>query len=558
MSVRADLHDVLDVIAARERDAGAVHGWVHKGEYGDWREPYQRGHVVRMGGSTYVAVADTPGECPQDGWQLVAEVGARGATGEQGPQGDIGKAGQPGPPGAIGPPGRSIRWRGRYRPFTRYNTDDVVHYNLALWIALQPTEHSPLADQVNWDLVIRFDVPNLDEALHRMDQLEIDVAALQQWDIDHLAALDPHPQYLLPEDLPQTAATYLSAGLNPDYPADYSLLVTPSGNPSAAITTPVNGDAVLCGTFVRYPPLQQDILYAELEMRVVLDIEGEINPTFVHVELWLRKGDTSPSVFLGESAVSYLQDTRGTYTFIIQILGPVEAVAGDYTYLNVLGTKDGTGAERTVTIYVDGDNVSRALTFLPIPAYPAAHGPSHSPGGTDEIPGLLSEADAIQVFAFAAYGGMRMDAPTAFPDLGAAWQTLNVFDAANPSTPRGVSVNPATGEFAYEHEGLYVISLTGAFEHNSDNNGRITQLRIFDVTGGAALGSALDIPTGRNSEATSVASTFFIEIPAGNVNDVLRFEIGNGNAYTAVVFNALSFATWNVGEWREPLPSETL
>jgi hypothetical protein len=71
MNSREQIHDMLDVMAARERDAGAVNGWVHKGDYGDWKEPYERGHVVRKHGSTYVAVSDTPGECPADGWQLV-------------------------------------------------------------------------------------------------------------------------------------------------------------------------------------------------------------------------------------------------------------------------------------------------------------------------------------------------------------------------------------------------------------------------------------------------------------------------------------------------------
>jgi hypothetical protein len=171
MSDREALHSVLDVLEAKERDRAAVVNWAHKGEY-EARRFYGRGDVVRLNGATYVSVSDTPGPCPDDGWQMVANVGARGEKGDRGDTGPVGKAGQPGPPGAVGAPGRSIRWRGRYAPFTEYNMDDVVHYDNALWIALQPTETGPKADQVNWDLVIRFFVPNLDAALKAIDDME--------------------------------------------------------------------------------------------------------------------------------------------------------------------------------------------------------------------------------------------------------------------------------------------------------------------------------------------------------------------------------------------------
>jgi hypothetical protein len=47
---------------------------------------------VALNGSSFVALKDRPGDCPGDGWQLLASAGKRGERGLRGPIGDTGPA----------------------------------------------------------------------------------------------------------------------------------------------------------------------------------------------------------------------------------------------------------------------------------------------------------------------------------------------------------------------------------------------------------------------------------------------------------------------------------
>ena len=49
-----------------------------------------------MNGSTFVARRDDPGDCPGDGWQLLASRGKAGNKGLPGPRGEKGDRGEPG------------------------------------------------------------------------------------------------------------------------------------------------------------------------------------------------------------------------------------------------------------------------------------------------------------------------------------------------------------------------------------------------------------------------------------------------------------------------------
>lgn len=67
-----------------------------KGLY-DPEAEYRSLDVVMLSGSAFVAKRDEPGECPGEGWMLLAQRGKRGDRGERGERGLPGKDGKDGP-----------------------------------------------------------------------------------------------------------------------------------------------------------------------------------------------------------------------------------------------------------------------------------------------------------------------------------------------------------------------------------------------------------------------------------------------------------------------------
>jgi hypothetical protein len=60
--------------------------------------------VVACGGSSFIALKDSPGPCPSSGdWQLLAGRGSRGPTGSRGERGFAG------PKGDVGEPAQRIK-----------------------------------------------------------------------------------------------------------------------------------------------------------------------------------------------------------------------------------------------------------------------------------------------------------------------------------------------------------------------------------------------------------------------------------------------------------------
>jgi hypothetical protein len=55
---------------------------------------YQVLDVVMRDSSSFVALRDAPGQCPGDGWQMLACGGKRGVAGEKGERGERGVRGE--------------------------------------------------------------------------------------------------------------------------------------------------------------------------------------------------------------------------------------------------------------------------------------------------------------------------------------------------------------------------------------------------------------------------------------------------------------------------------
>jgi hypothetical protein len=62
----------------------------------DLAQSYAALNIVALNGSAFIARWDEPGECPGDGWQLIASAGRAGKPGPKGERGDKGERGPSG------------------------------------------------------------------------------------------------------------------------------------------------------------------------------------------------------------------------------------------------------------------------------------------------------------------------------------------------------------------------------------------------------------------------------------------------------------------------------
>jgi hypothetical protein len=93
------------LLAASGRDGDSP---TVRGTY-DRTEDYRALDIVMLNGSSFIARHDGAGDCPGEGWQVLALVGKRGEPGQagaKGPRGEKGERGERGAPGVDGAPAR--------------------------------------------------------------------------------------------------------------------------------------------------------------------------------------------------------------------------------------------------------------------------------------------------------------------------------------------------------------------------------------------------------------------------------------------------------------------
>jgi hypothetical protein len=88
----AQLRGAIDVL----RGKGAPGSFNVRGTF-DSDAVYNHLDVVALNGSSFVATRDSPGDCPGDGWQLLASAGSRGPRGGRGGRGEKGERGDDAP-----------------------------------------------------------------------------------------------------------------------------------------------------------------------------------------------------------------------------------------------------------------------------------------------------------------------------------------------------------------------------------------------------------------------------------------------------------------------------
>lgn len=170
--------------------------------------------------------------------------------------------------------------------------------------------------------------------------------------------------------------------------------------------------------------------------------------------------------------------------------------------------------------------------------------------GNQQYERLIEVNEAVNAFAYAAYGALGLTAPVAGSDLGFSYVNITQYDSISV-TPRGFTLSAAQGTWAFDREGVYAISLTFAMRHNTFTNPRVKELQVFNTTDGIAFGTNSVISTPGDSELTNYAITLLMDPDAAAVGKEFVFRLGGTtDSYTNVVWESLTLALWNVGEFR--------
>lgn len=158
-------------------------------------------------------------------------------------------------------------------------------------------------------------------------------------------------------------------------------------------------------------------------------------------------------------------------------------------------------------------------------------------------------ANTLATFTMAAYGGLDLSAPIASGDIGATWDTIDVFDTIKYATPKYITQNLTNSSLAVTYPGVYIFNIVLNYSHNELNASRVTYLRIYNLTD-AVAGAAVEIPIARNQPSTLISIAIDGELLAGKE---YVLQIGNGDDITAVTVRGASFSINGIGEFRGTL-----
>ena len=146
----------------------------------------------------------------------------------------------------------------------------------------------------------------------------------------------------------------------------------------------------------------------------------------------------------------------------------------------------------------------------------------------------------------ALYGSMNLSAAAAGNDLGVVYDPITEYDTVNlPGL--GITFDLVAGSMAFATTGVYVVNFLASLNHNSSNSGRVTSMRLFDITAAVPLPGEVRIGIGRNVEDTAIAVSLLVEIGQAEINEAIRAELGNGDIVTSVIWTTLSLAAYSVG-----------
>jgi hypothetical protein len=149
--------------------------------------------------------------------------------------------------------------------------------------------------------------------------------------------------------------------------------------------------------------------------------------------------------------------------------------------------------------------------------------------------GVLDDWDLIGTTPGRA--GMRLDVAAAGTDIGAGFVTPPYDTSA--AFEVGAATDTVAGTFTLNYPGLWTMSITMSLIHNEAQAGRQTIVRLFNVTKGTDSGGIV-VPIARNQPGTLISASFPLQIASGNLGDLVRVEIGGGDAITGITYQSNS------------------
>jgi len=136
---------------------------------------------------------------------------------------------------------------------------------------------------------------------------------------------------------------------------------------------------------------------------------------------------------------------------------------------------------------------------------------------------------------------INADAPDA--DFGAGFSRLDFYDIFRIPTVN--MIMGLDGVFSFLNIGDYVASITGLFFHNSIGTDRIINFRLLNIDT-TVVSDVYKIDTEKNSRGTNTSITTLFDINRNEIGDNFVVEIGGGDTYTNVVWQALNFSIWEI------------
>ncbi|RKY53867.1 MAG: hypothetical protein DRP93_05895, partial [Candidatus Neomarinimicrobiota bacterium] len=227
---------------------------------------------------------------------------------------------------------------------------------------------------------LEVDITDLD----KYTQVEVDTnigAAITT----HEGSPDPHPQYLTPDDLPATIVSWFTDDVSS---IDGAFLQSVQNQPATPETTlqatgNTTGVPELLGQWMRETLFTSPFTWYETSSVYQLDLDADNANAELWTTVYIRRANTTLVPLATSDRIALTTDRR-TYTLPVQIAGPIEVEAGDTVQTEIWINKIG-GADPTVTLYMEGNDISRSVTSTPIATYPENHAVSHEVAGADQI-----------------------------------------------------------------------------------------------------------------------------------------------------------------------------